>query len=256
MRDHLPSLIFLGICGVFLLGTLVGCVKPPVNLEHRILALEESRGLQNQRIQQQEAEISALHAQVRDLESKLGQRAKEGKQAGSSSNDRISSQAEIEKKQSLSSNEDNSTVEFSSGKVDALAQDLVKTHGGQDAGEAAYEKALDLLRNKNDVEGAKKAFDEFLVAHKEHRLIPNALYWLGETYYVQKRFAQAILTYKEIPKRFPTHTKASDALFKIGLSYISLGDIENARFNLETLVKEFPRSSAAPLAEERLKKMK
>lgn len=256
MRDHLASLVLSWLCGAFLLSLLVGCTKPPVNLEQRILALEEARVLQAQKIKQYETEVASLRTQLQERGPRLEQQGKDERRETLALDGQVPSQVDTEKDKASKTVEDQKIAEAPTGKVDALAQDLVKTHGGQDAGEIAYEAALDLLRNKNDVTGAKKAFDDFLITHKDHRLIPNAFYWLGETHYVQKRFAQAILTYKEIPKRFPTHTKAADALFKIGLAYISLGDIENARFNLETLVKEYPKSSAAPLAEERLKKIK
>ena len=87
------------------------------------------------------------------------------------------------------------------------------------------------------------------------KLVPNALYWKGETYYSQKDFIQAILTFKEVTGRFPKHDKSASALLKIGMSYDKVGDPDNAVFYLRALVEDFPKSSPARLARKELSRL-
>ncbi|GAB7080294.1 tol-pal system protein YbgF [Megalodesulfovibrio paquesii] len=117
--------------------------------------------------------------------------------------------------------------------------------------ENSYEEALKLVQaGKSD--RARQLLTAFIQENPKSALLPNAYYWLGETYYQDKRYAQAILTFKDVTAKFPKHGNAAAALLKIGYSYEQLGDKPNARFYLGTLVKEYPRSESAAQAREAL----
>lgn len=117
--------------------------------------------------------------------------------------------------------------------------------------EKLYEEGLTLVR-AGDVEKGRKLLDQFIGDNPNHALVPNALYWMGETYYHEKRYAQAVLTFKEVVRRFPKHDKAAASMLKTGFSYEQLGDKSNARFYLQTLVEDYPSSSSAEMARKRL----
>lgn len=119
--------------------------------------------------------------------------------------------------------------------------------GMYDAGLAKY--------TADDFEGARGAFDEFLKKYPKSGLVPNALYWKGETFYSQKDYAQSILTFKEVTGRFPKHSKSAAALLKIGMSYDKVGDPDNAIFYLRALVEDFPESHPAKLARTELNRL-
>ncbi len=119
------------------------------------------------------------------------------------------------------------------------------------AGMGLYRKGLELTR-AGKTEQAREKLNEFLEEHPDSPLAPNALYWLGETYYHDKRYGQSILTFKDVSSRFPQHDKAAAALLKIGYSYDRLGDASNARFYLQTLVDDYPQSEPARLARDKL----
>jgi len=122
------------------------------------------------------------------------------------------------------------------------------------AAEIAYQKALNNVRSGNAVKG-RKGLDTFLGNHPKSPLVPNALYWLGETYYHEKRYAQSILTFKDVIRRFPKHNKAAAAMLKIGFSYKQLGDIANAKFYLQALIEDYPSSGPAQIARKSLASM-
>ncbi|MGE4296869.1 MAG: tol-pal system protein YbgF [Desulfovibrionaceae bacterium] len=120
---------------------------------------------------------------------------------------------------------------------------------------AVYDKAYAQMQ-AGRIEDARKGFNDFLAAYPKDGLAPNALYWLGETYYNDKRFAQSILTFKEVTRRFPKHTKAAAAMLKIGFAYDKLGDASNAAFYLRTLLEDYPGSDPAALAQAKLNEMR
>ncbi|MFW5734131.1 MAG: tol-pal system protein YbgF [Oceanidesulfovibrio sp.] len=110
-----------------------------------------------------------------------------------------------------------------------------------------YTEAVRLTRSGNTEKG-RQMLRAFLMEHPDSPLVPNAYYWLGETYYHDKRYAQAILTFKEVTSRFPKDPKAAASMLKIGYSYEMLGDKANARFYLNALIEDYPKSEPAKLA--------
>ena len=125
-----------------------------------------------------------------------------------------------------------------------------KPSGAQAMYDAGYAKY-----NAGDFEGARGAFDEFLKKYPKSSLVPNALYWKGETYYSQKNYPQAILAFKEVTGRFSKHAKAAAALLKIGMSYDRVGDPDNAIFYLRALVEDFPGSGPAAIGRKELSRL-
>lgn len=126
-----------------------------------------------------------------------------------------------------------------------------KPRSGVDSGQAFYDQALKKYRAGEYVP-AREDFTAFAGRYPESPLQANALYWLAETHYAQKQFAQSILVFKELSRRFPKSHKTPDALLKAVYAYEQLGDIPNARFHLQIVLDDHPRSPAARLAKEKL----
>lgn len=119
------------------------------------------------------------------------------------------------------------------------------------AGKAQYDRALKLVLDGKTAK-ARPLFQSYLKAHPEGGLAPNAQYWLGETYYHEKRYAESVVSFKKVHQQFPRHDKAAAALLKIGYAYDMLGDKDNARFYLEVLTQDYPDTDPARLARKRL----
>lgn len=107
-----------------------------------------------------------------------------------------------------------------------------------------YRSALDLYFAERP-ESARLEFRDFLDRFPESALVPNAWYWLAETYYLQNDYPRAILMFRRVLDKFPEDPKAPDSLFKIGLSYQRLGDARNALFYLGILTQDYPESESA-----------
>ena len=117
-----------------------------------------------------------------------------------------------------------------------------------------YQLAFDLLKNGNYMESAE-AFGQFLAVFPSSPLADNAQYWLAETYYVQRQFTTALPTFQTVVDRYPDSTKLPDALLKIGFCSYELQQWDAAREALTRVAREFPETTAARLASQRLERL-
>lgn len=117
--------------------------------------------------------------------------------------------------------------------------------------EALYEQGRDLILNKGDVSKGRVILEEFITARPQSELLPNAYYWIGEAYYSEKSFENAIVQFQDVIEKYPTHPKASAALYKQALSFDALGEAKKATALLKKLVENYPASDEAKKAKER-----
>ncbi len=109
--------------------------------------------------------------------------------------------------------------------------------------EEQYDYAFGLLRQANYVD-AEAALRAFVRQNPNDRLAGNALYWLGETYYVRGNFAEAAVTFADGYQKYPASNKAPDNLLKLGMSLAQLGQLADACKTFAQLAKEFPTAPA------------
>jgi tol-pal system protein YbgF len=120
--------------------------------------------------------------------------------------------------------------------------------------EAAYQKAFKLLKDSR-YDQALVAFKSFLKDYPTNPFSDNAQYWLGETNYVMQKYELAINEYQALLNTYPDSKKVSHALLKIGYSYAELGNAADAKKTLEEVKAQYPGTTAARLATERLRKI-
>jgi len=121
--------------------------------------------------------------------------------------------------------------------------------------QAAYQRAFNLLK-EGRYERAAKAFHEFLAEYRGGHYADNAQYWLGEAYYVTRKFEPALAEFQKLSKEYPASSKLTHALLKVGYIYDEMGQPARAREVLKGLIANHPKTTAARLAEERLRRMK
>jgi tol-pal system protein YbgF len=149
----------------------------------------------------------------------------------------------------------------------AAAQTGAGAQGGQAAagGSAAqlppakqrqqYESAFNLLK-EGRYEQSIDAFNKFLKAYPQGGYSDNAQYWLGEANYVSRNFSAAAREFQKVLNDFPESPKVPDAMLKLGFTYYELHKWDEARRTLEQVRKQYPDSTAAQLAETRLRRMR
>ncbi len=120
---------------------------------------------------------------------------------------------------------------------------------------AAYNVAFDALKAGNYADSAQ-LFQSFLELYPNAAYTPNALYWLGESFYATRNFKMAEAQFSDLVARYPTHDKAAGGLLKLGLSQFGEGNSAQAQQTLEQVVSRFPGSDAARTAQDRLQSIR
>ena len=148
-------------------------------------------------------------------------------------------------------------------RVDEMKYRVVKPTGADSSDTVAvaapelkelYDQAYsDLTRGNYEL--AKGGFAEYLRLYPDTELADNALYWLGETEYVQHNYPEALKLFKQILEKYPNGNKVPAALFKVGLCQIALKERENAKATFQTLIVDYPATPEASQAAERLKEL-
>jgi tol-pal system protein YbgF len=114
-----------------------------------------------------------------------------------------------------------------------------------------YQAAFDMISARRYQE-AGAAFETFLAQFPTSPLADNAQYWLAETHYVRGQFAEALPEFRKVLEEYPQSAKLPDALLKVGYCQIELGDRDAARTSLQEVMRQFPDTTAARLASQRL----
>ncbi len=130
----------------------------------------------------------------------------------------------------------------------------VTSAGGGQSEEQQYLAAFEQLKQGRYPE-AIKSFSSFLQSYPQSEYADNAQYWLGEAYYVSRDFPQALASFQQLVEGHPQSGKLPGALLKIGYINYERGEYEEARMALSRVTREFPESSAASLARQRLQRM-
>ena len=118
----------------------------------------------------------------------------------------------------------------------------------------AYRNAFLLLKQRRHDESIT-AFEGFLATYPNSKYTANAQYWLAEANYVTKRFDRALVEFQTVIDRYPTSSKLPDARLKIGYTQYELGQFDESRVTLTRLRAQFPNSTVAGLAQERLERL-
>lgn len=124
--------------------------------------------------------------------------------------------------------------------------------GGSD--QDNYRAAFELLKEQR-YEPAAMAFTQFLVSFPESQLAENAQYWLAESYYVTGEFEQALANFERVIRDYPGARKVPDALLKMGYCNYELGRWDQARAALTKVTQDHAETTAARLADQRLKRI-
>jgi len=89
-------------------------------------------------------------------------------------------------------------------------------------------------------------FLDFIAKYPKHPLAGNAQYWIGEAYWAQRDYRQALVEFEKVFEHGAG--KAPDALLKIGLCYLRLSDVSRAQQAWQRVVSEYPKSESATMA--------
>lgn len=121
------------------------------------------------------------------------------------------------------------------------------------AEEADYQAALDTLVERFEAADSARLFQRFIADYPQSPLLPNAYYWLGESYYVTQNYELAQDAFRTLLGSYPGSRKEADAMLKLGYSQIAVGDTGAGEATLRDLMSRYPGTEAAAKAESRLR---
>ena len=117
-----------------------------------------------------------------------------------------------------------------------------------------YDNGLrDIQTGKYDL--ARSEFQDYLKYYGETELASNAQFYLGEIYYKQKQYGEAVAAYDKVLTNYPKSFKLAPARLKKGLALLDLGQKPAGIRELREVIKRFPRSEEDRLARAKLKEL-
>jgi len=108
----------------------------------------------------------------------------------------------------------------------------------------------DFARGNYDL--AIQGFQTYLQHYPETEFSDNAQYWIGECYYGQQRFGDAIDAWNALLRDFETSDKVPDARVKKGMALERLGRRSQALLEYRYVLDRYPNAPAARIAREKL----
>jgi len=115
----------------------------------------------------------------------------------------------------------------------------------------AYEAAFKDVTSGHYVD-ASRGFRDYIEKYPVNTLTPNALYWLGESYYATTDYPVALQAFQHLLQQFPHSEKAPAALLKLGYTQQALKQQALAVTTLKSVIARYPGTRVAELAKERL----
>ena len=121
--------------------------------------------------------------------------------------------------------------------------------------ETVYAAAYQTFKN-GQYDKSRTEFKNFLATYPDTEYAGNAQFWIGECYFFEKNYEQAILEYEKVAKNYPKGDKVPYALLKQGLSFLNLNDKTSAKLILQQVIKDFPNTTQARIARGKLQEIK
>ncbi len=263
-------LIAYSITAAISLGLAAMPIAAQSNLEQRITRIEQRlegsalMGLMNQ-AETLRSEVTTLRGEIEMLQRQIDNLRDQQRQLYLDTDSRLQSleQSGVRGDAATPDSEPTMGGEMAATTENGdVASSMDEDPAGDSAGEAtagaseeqiqaAYDAAFQTLRAGRYAEAAGD-FEQFLLDYPEAPLAANARYWLGESYYVVRDFNNALEHFERVIANHPASNKRPDALLKIGFVHFEQGRMDQARTALEQVIAEFPDSTAANLARQRL----
>lgn len=116
-----------------------------------------------------------------------------------------------------------------------------------------FERATALLQNGQESQ-ALVSFTDFLRRYPEHKLVGDAQFFIGEIFYRQRKYAEALHELQKVKDLLKGGSQRTpDAFVKIGECHLKLGKTDRARIEWNAVKRRFPGTAAALQADVLLK---
>jgi tol-pal system protein YbgF len=117
--------------------------------------------------------------------------------------------------------------------------------------EALFQQARTLYRQRRFAAALIK-FRDFLGQNPKHALAASAQFGIGDCLFYQKRYEDAIVQYQRVVERFRRSPLVPTAMLQQAQAFLQMRDKMAARELLRRVISRYPRSQAARVARARL----
>jgi len=128
---------------------------------------------------------------------------------------------------------------------DYLTQPAPQNASPDPSGYKVFESGLASF-NASDYQAAIGAFSQIASTGRPPELVPNAYYWMGESYYGMNRFAESIPYFEYTAQAGPAY-KRETAFYKLAMASSLAGNDEVASTWTQRLRAEYPKSKYVKL---------
>ncbi|MFU8802908.1 MAG: tetratricopeptide repeat protein [Bradymonadaceae bacterium] len=121
------------------------------------------------------------------------------------------------------------------------------------------DKLIELATNRIEIQDyrvARQAMERFLASHARHAKAAEALFLLGESYFLENQWASAIFEYNKVLQNHGRSTRAAMATYRIGESFAKMGKCEEASVFFETVINDHPGARMVRDARQQVKDIK
>jgi len=122
------------------------------------------------------------------------------------------------------------------------------------SGDVLYQNAYrDKLGGKSDL--ALQEFNDYLKYYGQAPLAPAAQFWIGDIYFTQGDYENALKAFDTVLVQYPANNKTPDAFYMKGRTLVKLDRRNAGAAEFRELIKRYPGSELATKARAQLKSM-
>jgi tol-pal system protein YbgF len=108
---------------------------------------------------------------------------------------------------------------------------------------------------KGNFELAIDGFKMYREQFPESPLVDNSLYWIGECYFSQKKYAEAIEQFNELLLNYPRGDRIPAAYLKKGISLMELRKKEESLIVFKLLISKYPLEEETKIAQQKIREL-
>lgn len=252
----------LGLCGI--LVPLLASATSVTDLERQIRASDQARLQMQQQLDQMSQELNMLVGKLEETNNAMSDLQKNQQDLFQQISDLT---ARMNQLQTSGATATKTTPTTTNTNTNAATTGSAKTANqeptpkpvaslvvGADE-KSDYQKAVALVLNDKNYNGAIDAFNGFIKKYPNSSLISNANFWLGDSYFKTNRLTDARQCFLNVIKEEKSGKRA-ESLYKLGLISATENNNDYAKKFFQLVIRDYEGTTTARLAENELKKLK
>ena len=231
--------------GVILSGNN-GAIVPSGSLEDRVALLERTLNARLRMQAELQQQVDSLQGEVSELRGQLEQQTYQMEQ---------SQERQRQLYQELDKVASSQQAAPAAPAAPATPPAAAANYSTNQDENQAYDAAVNMVLKEKNYDKAIPAFEGFIKQFPNSSYVPNAHYWLGQLLFNKGDRAGASTQFATLANKYSKSPKRADALLKLGMLAQLDGKKAEAKSFYEQVIKGYPGTTSAKLAEQSLAKL-